>query len=111
MNLHQLSLDVLQIMPPGATMKAKKGKKQDTIKSDLAHILGYTGTDMDPVGPPSPVGSEKDTVAAGNFKFMMLFCFFILLGCPLLAFVLLNICWWTHEGSAFVILLQTALYH
>ncbi|KAA6428968.1 MAG: hypothetical protein FRX49_01078 [Trebouxia sp. A1-2] len=54
------------IMPPGATMKAKKGKKQDTIKSDLAHILGYTGTDMDPVGPPSPVGSEKDTAAAGE---------------------------------------------
>ncbi|DBA93849.1 hypothetical protein WJX82_009274 [Trebouxia sp. C0006] len=54
------------IMPPGATMKAKKGKKQDTIESDLAHILGYTGTDMDPVGPPSPVGSEKDTAAAGE---------------------------------------------
>ncbi len=53
-------------------MKAKKGKKQDTIKSDLAHILGYTGTDMDPVGPPSPVGSEKDTAAAGDFAFMML---------------------------------------
>ncbi len=53
-------------------MKAKKGKKQDTIKSDLAHILGYTGADMDPVGPPSPVGSEKDTAAAGDFAFMML---------------------------------------
>ncbi len=65
-NLHQLTLDALQIMPPGATMKAKKGKKQETIKSDLAHILGYTGTDMDPVGPPSPVGSEKDTAAAGD---------------------------------------------
>jgi len=69
---HQLSLDALQIMPPGATMKAKKGKKQDTIKSDLAHILGYTGADMDPVGPPSPGGSEKDTAAAGDFAFIML---------------------------------------
>lgn len=54
---------LLQIMLPGASMKAKKGKKQETIRSDLAHILGYTGTDMDPVGPPSPVGSEKE--AAG----------------------------------------------
>ena len=51
-------------------MKAKKGKKQETIKSDLAHILGYTGTDMDPVGPPSPVGSEKETAAAGMFEGM-----------------------------------------
>ena len=49
-------------------MKAKKGKKQETIKSDLAHILGYTGTDMDPVGPPSPVGSEKETAAAGMYE-------------------------------------------
>ena len=57
-------------MPAGATMKAKKGKKQETIKSDLAHILGYTGTDMDPVGPPSPVGSEKETAAAGMFEGM-----------------------------------------
>ena len=57
-------------MPAGATMKAKKGKKQETIKSDLAHILGYTGTDMDPVGPPSPVGSEKETAAAGMSKGM-----------------------------------------
>ena len=74
-------------------MKTKKGKKQDTIKSDLAHILGYTGTDMDPVGPPSPVGSEKDTAAAGDFAFMML-CFFLLfLGCRVPAFVLLSICW------------------
>ena len=55
-------------MPAGATMKAKKGKKQETIKSDLAHILGYTGTDMDPVGPPSPVGSEKETAAAGIYE-------------------------------------------
>ena len=47
-------------------MKAKKGKKQDSIRSDLAHILGYTGTDMDPVGPPSPVGSEKESAAAGR---------------------------------------------
>ena len=50
-------------MPPGASMKPKKSKKQETIRSDLAHILGYTGTDMEPVGPPSPVGSEKE--AAG----------------------------------------------
>ena len=50
-------------------MKAKKGKKQETIKSDLAHILGYTGTDMDPVGPPSPVGSEKETAAAGMYEY------------------------------------------
>ena len=54
---------LLQIMPAGASLKSKKGKKQETLKSDLAHILGYTGTDMDPVGPPSPVGSEKE--AAG----------------------------------------------
>lgn len=45
-------------------MKPKKGKKQESIRSDLAHILGYTGTDMDPVGPPSPAGSEKE--AAGR---------------------------------------------
>ncbi len=56
---------MLQIMPPGASLKAKKGKKQETIRSDLAHILGYTGSDMEPVGPPSPVGSEKETAAAG----------------------------------------------
>ena len=55
---------VVQIMPPGASLKPTKGKKQETIRSDLAHILGYTGTDMDPVGPPSPVGSEKE--AAGK---------------------------------------------
>ena len=47
-------------------MKSKKSKKQETIRSDLAHILGYTGTDMDPVGPPSPVGSEKE--AAGRLQ-------------------------------------------
>ena len=46
-------LAVPQIMPAGASLKSKKGKKQVTVKSDLAHILGYTGTDMDPVGPPS----------------------------------------------------------
>ncbi len=62
-------LVVLQIMPLGASMKAKKGKKQDSIRSDLAHILGYTGTDMDPVGPPSPVGSEKESAAAGRSAF------------------------------------------
>lgn len=50
-------------MPPGASMKPKKGK-QETVRSNLAHILGYTGTDVDPVGPPSPVGSEKE--AAGT---------------------------------------------
>ena len=49
-------------MPAGASLKSKKGKKQDTVKSDLAHILGYTGTDMDPVGPPSPIGSEKEAL-------------------------------------------------
>ena len=58
-------------MPPGATMKAtRKGKKQETVRSDLAHILGYTGVDMDPLGPPSPVGSEKETAAAG-WHFML----------------------------------------
>ena len=59
----------LQIMPPGAVNKAKKGKKQDTIKSDLTHILGYTGTDLDALGPPSPVGSEKETAAAGQILY------------------------------------------
>lgn len=45
-------------------MKPKKGKQQqETVRSNLAHILGYTGTDMDLVGPPSPAGSEKE--AAG----------------------------------------------
>lgn len=45
-------------------MKPKKGKQQqETVRSNLSHILGYTGTDMDPVGPPSPAGSEKE--AAG----------------------------------------------
>ena len=49
-------------------MKAtRKGKKQETVHSDLAHILGYTGMDMDPLGPPSPVGSEKETAAAGLY--------------------------------------------
>ncbi|KAL3130594.1 hypothetical protein ABBQ38_008398 [Trebouxia sp. C0009 RCD-2024] len=53
------------IMPPGASMKPKKGKQQqETVRSNLSHILGYTGTDMDPVGPPSPAGSEKE--AAGE---------------------------------------------
>lgn len=81
-------------------MKAKKGKKQDTIESDLAHILGYTGTDMDPVGPPSPVGSEKDTAAAGDFAFMMLnFLFGLQIVCNC---ALLSICQWSREGFTFV---------
>lgn len=63
---------VLQIMPPGASMKPKKGKKQETIRSDLAHILGYTGTDMDSVGPPSPIGSEKE--AAGMLWLCVMQC-------------------------------------
>ena len=53
-------------------MKAtRKGKKQETVHSDLAHILGYTGMDMDPLGPPSPVGSEKETAAAGLYSLFL----------------------------------------
>ena len=90
-------------------MKAKKGKKQDTIKSDLAHILGYTGTDMDPVGPPSPVGSEKDTAAAGDCLHDANLSF---LGCRLLATVhFFSICQWSREGLPLSLLLQTVLYH
>ena len=56
----------MQIMPPGVSLKAKQGKSPEVLKSSLSHILGYTGTDMEQVGPPSPVGSEKETAAAGT---------------------------------------------
>lgn len=55
----------MQVMPLGASVKVKKGSKENT-NSDLAHILGYTGTDMDIGGPPSPAGSEKETTGTGE---------------------------------------------
>lgn len=52
-------------MPLGASIKAKKGAKEN-INSDLAHILGYTGTDMDGGDAPSPAGSEREATASGE---------------------------------------------
>ena len=60
-------------MPPGASIKPKQSKKQETIRSDLAHILGYTGADMDPIGPPSPVGSEKEAAGMSQ-SLVMQYC-------------------------------------
>ena len=54
-------------MPLGASLKAKKGAKENT-NSDLTHILGYTGTDMDIGGPPSPAGSEKEATGSGKLS-------------------------------------------
>lgn len=55
----------VQVMPLGASLKAKKGSKENT-NSDLTHILGYTGTDMDIGGPPSPAGSDKEATGTGK---------------------------------------------
>ena len=54
-----------QVMPLGATGKVKKGSKENT-NSDLAHVLGYTGSDMDIGIPPSPAGGQKE--AAGTVE-------------------------------------------
>ena len=55
-------------------MKAKKGKKQETVRLDLTHILGYTGTDLYPVGPPSPVGSEKEAAGMHSIPLRLMHC-------------------------------------
>ena len=52
-------------MPLDASFKPKKGGAKENVHSDLTHILGYTGTDME-AGPPSPVGSEKETAGTGR---------------------------------------------
>lgn len=52
-------------MPLDASFKPKKGGAKENVHSDLTHILGYTGLDVE-AGPPSPDGSEKEQAGTGQ---------------------------------------------